>query len=160
MADKHILWGTGGFSRDSWKALYTLIKEYNIKTVLEYGYGVSTELMLAVGCQVLSLETQAQYADIPEAKVMGYNYPEFPVLDDAFDLAVIDGPGAREFEVMGLAPERTYSAQHAIKYARRFIFIHDGGLGQEKAFENNPEWELIYGVNQVGYQNIIYKKVR
>jgi hypothetical protein len=158
MDNKHILWGLGGFGRDSWKALYTIIKEYDIKTVLEYGCGVSTELMMAVGCKVLSLESQGAYAQIPEANIMGYNYPEFPVLDESYDLAVIDGPGAKEFEVRGIQPERTYSAKHAIKYAKRYIYIHDGGLGQEKAFDGNPEWELIHGINQVGYQDIIYRR--
>ncbi len=157
MVNKHILWGLGGFGRDSWQALYTLIREYDIKTVLEYGCGVSTELMMAVGCKVLSLETQAQYMDIPEARIMPYNYPEFPVLDEAFDLAFIDGPGAREFEVLGNKPERTYSAKHALIYARKFIYLHDGGQGQE-FLDNEPGWERIHGENLIGYQDIIYRK--
>lgn len=148
---KFITWGEGGFSPDSWSVVYDLIKKYHIKTVLEYGCGVSTELLMAVGMNVISLETQEEYANIPNANIILYKYPNFPLVA-MHDMAFIDGPGAREFEIRGAIPEREHSAFHALLHARKVIYLHDGGLGQEKALDSSKDWVKVRG----GDSNIAY----
>jgi hypothetical protein len=125
-----IYWGTGGFTIDDWRFLYALIKERNIKSVLEYGCGVSTELLMLIGMDLVSLETRPEYKpENPGINVILYKYPEFPALDRRFDLAFIDGPGAQEFEMVGKIPERRHSPVHAMQHTN-LILLHDGGLGQ------------------------------
>jgi hypothetical protein len=157
MTGKFIIWGTGGFSPDNWAALYTLIKEFNVKTVLEYGCGVSTELMRAIGMQVVSLETLQEYADIPNADIRLVDYYNLPNLDRKFDLALVDGPGAHEFEVKKVAPERTLSVIHAKKYAP-LMYLHDGGVKQFEILDNDPEWVKYRGADQydVGSHDLVY----
>ena len=147
---KFINWGTGGFGAGNWKIVYDLIRKYDVKTVIEYGCGVSTELLMAVGCVVTSLETQREYADIPGANIIVAPYGQFPEDIGRFDLAFIDGPGAYEFEVRGVKPERRFSAYHAKRHAN-LVYLHDGGLEQEEAF---ADWEKLGGHDT----DLIYRK--
>lgn len=150
---KFINWGTGGFGAGNWKIVYDIIRRFDVKTVIEYGCGVSTELFMAVGCKVISLETQTDYADIPGANIIVAPYDRFPGNMGTFDLAFIDGPGAYEFESKGLKPERRLSAYHAKRHSN-LVYMHDGGLGQEEAFESDPLWEKIGGHDT----DLIYRK--
>jgi len=149
-------WGTGGFSVDDWIFLRNLIRDRNIKSVLEYGCGVSTELLYMFGIDLVTLETRPEYVpNISGLCYWLYQYPEFPKLDRRFDLAFIDGPGAYEFERLGKIPERKFSPLHASQYTN-LILLHDGGLGQIEpllaaGFKQCPE-----GYNGVGARNILF----
>lgn len=138
---KFINWGTGGFTPDNWKIVYQIIRSYRVDSVIEYGCGVSTELMMAIGLRVISLETQKEYADIPNANIILCEYGKYPSFNERFDLAFIDGPGAREFEVAGKKPERTLSAVHAKQYSN-LVYMHDGGLGQNEVFDDK-NWRVL-----------------
>lgn len=156
--NKHINWGGGGFSRDSWKTVYVFIKEFNIKSVLEYGCGLSTELLLAIGMEVLSLETRKEFMDIPEAKIILCDYYNYPKLDRRFDLAFVDGPGAYEFESKKKVPERRNSILHAKQYVN-YIYMHDGGMGQIEPLENDSNWmKCSKGHTEKGYKDIFYRR--
>ena len=105
MNDKFIIWGTGGFARDHWAFLRELINKYEIKSVLEYGCGLSTELMLAMGLEVISMETLEEYADIPNANIFICKYPEWMEFNRKFDLAFVDiydseGDPAEEVKIL------------------------------------------------------------
>ena len=157
----YISWATGGFTESCWHTLYKVIRGHNVKTVLEYGCGVSTEMMLAIELDVTSLETQQDYL-LGDGKdqcgnVILCTYPLFPAFDRKFDLAFIDGPGAREFEVARKAPERTQSAVHAIKYAD-LIILHDGGLGQIEPLLQAGFTQIPPGFSGVGARNILFQR--
>ena len=149
---KFITWGDGGFQPDNWATVRDFILKHGFKTVIEYGCGVSTELLIALGMKVTSLETQAKFADIPRANIIVCAYGEYPELG-AFDFAFIDGPGAYEFESAGKTPERRLSAEHAKRHARA-VYMHDGGLGQPEVFDGDPAWECIRG----GDTELIYMR--
>lgn len=155
---KYIEWGTGGFTRDDWKFLRELIRKENIRSVLEYGCGLSTELMLAEGLEVVALETQQDYLlDIPDSPVRLCTYLAYPDPGHRFDLAFIDGPGAYEFERTGLIPERQGAAIHALRYAD-LILLHDGGLGQpeiilDAGFRQDPP-----GFNGIGARMVLFRR--
>ena len=154
----YISWGNGGFSRDNWRLVYAFIGEFNIKSVLEYGCGLSTELLLAIGMEVLSLETRKEFIDIPEAKILLCDYYDYPKLDRRFDLAFVDGPGAYEFESKKKVPERKNSILHAKQYVD-YIYMHDGGMGQIEPLESDPNWEKYSkGHTEKGCKDIFYKK--
>ena len=156
--NKYITWGEGGFSRDNWRVVYEFIKEFNVKSVLEYGCGVSTELLMAIGMDVLSLETQEEWAIASEAKIILVDYYNLPKLDRVFDFAFVDGPGAKEFEMKHIKPERKNSILHAMKYVK-YIYMHDGGLGQIEPLEEDPLWtQYSKGGTDVGHSDVIYIK--
>ena len=155
MTGKFIKWDNGGgFGRDDWRLLYQFIMENGIQSVLEYGCGLSTELMMAIGLEVLSIETDEKYADIPDANIITAQYPHYPEMMAHYDLGFIDGPGAYEFESRGKKPERTMSAIHASRYCNH-VYMHDGALGQMDPFKNPKEWKLVRG----GDSNIIYTRL-
>lgn len=151
---KFITWGAGGFGAGDWKILYEFIQSRGVKTVIEYGCGVSTELMMAVGLKVISLETVPQYAVIPGANVLVFRYGEYPEGLGVYDLAFVDGPGAYEFESAGLTPERKLSAAHAKRHAKA-VYMHDAGLGQNEVFDNDCRWKKV----RSGDSNIIYEQI-
>ena len=151
---KYIKWGEGGFGAGDWKILYDFIQTREVKTVLEYGCGVTTELMMAVGLKVLSLETQQKYADIPGANILVFPYGEYPDGLGVYDLAFIDGPGAYEFESTGLKPERKLSAMHAKRHANA-VYMHDAHLGQNEVFDSDCRWKKV----RDGDSNLIYEKI-
>lgn len=79
-----------------WAELVKVINKYNVKTVLEFGSGISTILFSKMGLKVSSYETDADYL----AYVMSYNLPNviFHLHDNIdidvsgnFDLALVDG---------------------------------------------------------------------
>ena len=142
---KYIHWDNGGgFGPDDWRVVYRLIRDHVVRTVIEYGCGLSTELMMAVGMKVTSIETVHKYADIPDAVILECEYGKYPEFYKMFDLAFVDGPGAYEFESKGIVPERRLSAEHAKRHSN-LVYMHDGGLGQEECFKDDPEWTKIGG---------------
>lgn len=155
MTGKFINWDNGGgFGKDDWRIVYDLIRKYDIRSVIEYGCGLSTELFMAIGMEIVSLETVEKYADIPEANIIVAPYGKHPELGRKFDLAFIDGPGAYEFELRRELPDRRLSAEHAKRHAAHYVYMHDGGQGQPEVFDNDPAWEKIGG-NDTG---LIYRR--
>jgi len=137
-----IEWGLAGFSKVHWHHLYGRIREFNIKSVLEYGCGISTELLMAIEMDLFSIETVAEYADIPGAKVTVCEYGVYPRLERRYDMAFIDGPGGQEFGPRKQTPERREAVIHAKHYVD-YIFMHDNKLQQQDILDNNPEWERV-----------------
>jgi len=78
-----------------------------------------------------------------------------------FDLAVVDGPGAYEFERQNIKPTRYGSALHAKNHARA-VYMHDGGLEQIDMFIKDHEWFLYSPKSRdqlcEGFNNIIFIK--
>ena len=147
-------WGTGGFTLDDFIFLRELIHRKNIRSILEYGCGISTELLMLLGVDILSLETRKEWVP-PGANVILYTYPEFPKLDRRFDLAFIDGPGCEEFERAGKVPERKFSPIHAMQYTN-LILLHDGGLGQIEVLLAGGFHQETEGFCGVGARDILF----
>jgi len=136
LVDKlNIRWGSAGFGRDDWRFIYRLVQKYNIRSVLEYGCGLSTELLYVIGLEVLSLETQERFAKLyKDFNVVLCDYDEgYPAFSRRFDLGFIDGPGEAERH------DRSKSVLHAKQYCD-YIYLHDYDLYQFEQFENDPAW--------------------
>jgi len=142
--NRYIAWGLAGFSKVHWHHLYGRIREFNIKSILEYGPGLSTELLMALELDLLSIETSDKFPDIPGAEIIMWDYNELPKLkiDRRFDLGFVDGPGGQEFGPRPQSPERKQSVIHAKKYCD-YIFMHDNKLQQMKVLDDDPEWERV-----------------
>ena len=127
----------GGFTRGDWRFVREVIRGLNVQTVIEYGCGLSTELMEAFGLDVVSLETQQQFADIYLAagyNVQHCNYDEgYPHLIGPFDLAFVDGPGEKERH------DRSKSVTHAMDRSR-LIYLHDYDLNQFEQLDEARTW--------------------
>lgn len=143
----------GGFALRDWLWVYRkVIQAYQVETVLEYGCGLSTELMVAVGLRVLSLETQSQFAEIYQAggfEVVLCDYEEgYPkVLPDRWHLGFVDGPGEKERH------DRSKSVLHAMQYCS-LIYLHDYNLDQFGHLDNSREWAALTEYNE--RQNHLY----
>ena len=95
-----IEWSGWSIAPTDWIVLRDLLKEKNIKKVVEFGAGVSTQLMDRFGIEVHSYETDSVHIEkikrlVTKATFILWNglYP--PVLDD-YELALIDGPTGGE----------------------------------------------------------------
>ncbi len=144
--------GGGGFAQADWRFVMDIIRKYDVKHVLEYGCGLSTELMVAMGLDVISLETQEQFADV--YRVAGFNvwlcdYDEgYPDLGEAcFDLAFVDGPGEQERH------DRSKSVIHAMRYCN-LIYLHDYNLGQFESLDAAKDWIAVTAYKE--RQNHLY----
>jgi len=138
-----ILWGNRSIYRKDWIILKRFFQEMRTKTVLEYGVGLSTELMMLEGITVTSLETLDWWADIC-CKAIGneiITYKEgFPpdMGGRMFDLAFVDGPQTKRFETIS----------HAKRHSN-LVYLHDPERKEELAMMD--DWHPV--VFAKGYDN-------
>jgi hypothetical protein len=122
-----ILWGNRAIYKKDWIILKKFLNAFSVKTVIEYGVGLSTELMVLEGIEVVSLETLDWWADICR-KVIGneiITYQEGHPPDVGgrrFDLAFVDGPQTRRKETI----------EHAKQHSE-FVYLHDPERKEEVA---------------------------
>jgi hypothetical protein len=138
MAEQSIIFGKGGLRFEDWRFVHRLILRYEVKTVLEYGCGLSTELLVCSGMKVTSLETQQKWAEPYLAdrrfNVILCNYSDgYPDLKGRYDLGFIDGPGAAEIS------DRSKSVLHA-KQRCNFLYMHDFNLNQFEQIDGDDKW--------------------
>jgi hypothetical protein len=138
MAEQSIIFGKGGLRFEDWRFIHRIILRYDIKTVIEYGCGLSTELLVCAGLKVTSLETQEKWADPylndKRFNVILCNYlAGYPDLKQRFDLGFIDAPGNAEIS------DRSKSVIHA-KQRCNFIYMHDYNLNQFEDIDTDKNW--------------------
>jgi len=115
-----ILWGNRSIEKKDWVELKKFLKANNIQSILEYGVGLSTELLLLEGYRVVSFECLDFYARMFSRKV-GQNVIHYeaqqgpPDLPEKFAFSLIDSPKS------GRAKE----AEHAVRHTTRFIYMHN-----------------------------------
>lgn len=80
---------------NTWILLAAVISQRNIKSVIEFGSGLSTVLMDRLGVKVVSFENFPEYLhqfELENSEIITYNdFSALPILDA--DMAFIDGPG-------------------------------------------------------------------
>ena len=155
----YINWGIGGFALSSWCGVYNFIQKFRIHSVVEYGCGISTYLLLAINMHLLSLETRKEYI-LPDLEniIKHVDYDNLPELKRKYYMAFIDGPGAYEFESAKRPVERAKSVIHAMKYVN-YIYMHDGGMGQIEPLEASEEWiQWSKGPTGKHFKDVFYIK--
>jgi len=90
-----------------WLAIQVVLKRESIRSVLEFGAGVSTKLFAEEGLEVVSFETRQKWVDdvqaeCPAATLVKWNNVDFPTiwLKRRFDLAFVDGQSPRDGQAL------------------------------------------------------------
>ncbi|HDY87260.1 MAG TPA: hypothetical protein ENH82_03985 [bacterium] len=92
---QRILWNAMSITEIDWTVLQNFIKEHNIKSIVEFGAGISTQLFDNLGIKIISFETEKRWADkiakkAPNANIVLWDGKTDPEISG--DLAFIDGP--------------------------------------------------------------------
>ena len=144
-----ILWGEGRLTRGNWLAIKKVLFDYDIKTLLEFGSGLSTELFSLepcierlVSCDALKwhhdrMANQKLHSSVPgfktpDVELIHYEVGNLPTFDEKFDMVFVDGPGGNRTRELVLAKE----------LAIKVIYCHDWGRGQEEV-RPDGEWEMV-----------------
>jgi len=95
-----IEWSGWSLDPTDWIVLRDALKEKKIKTVIEFGAGVSTQLMDRLGLEVDAYETDEIHLErvkrlVSKANLVLWNGIS-PLVLGAYDLALIDGPAGGE----------------------------------------------------------------
>lgn len=116
-----ILWGNRSIWKPDWIVIKQYLKEHpEIKTVLEYGTGLSTELMQLEGLEITCLESMGWWADIchpviKNKETIKYEAGSPPPMTGQYDMIFMDGPQSGE---------RLAEVVHA-KSLSKLIYYHD-----------------------------------
>ena len=141
-------WGGACITKVDWEFLKTVIKKYNIKTVLEFGTGLSTVLMSASGIKVISYETEDRWLKDLESKevtkmadVRRWDGKIFQDKLEKFDLAIVDGPPGGE--------SREFSTKIASEHSD-IVLVHDAGRTPEREWQDKYLKEKFSGPGKGG----------
>lgn len=157
---------SGSIDYLDWNFIEKAIDQYNVKTVIEFGSGLSTLLFMKKGLKVISFETSKQWIETvkkinPECDIREWD-GKSPIdfKGEKFDMAFIDGPTGgnnREFStktstenanivVIHDAPE-TMALQWQLKYLKgKFNGPLKGG-----------HWNMTYIWSKLGTPSILNK---
>jgi len=142
-----IPWDYTGFEiiQGDWRFLKRIIKDENIKTVCEFGSGLSS-LLLSTIVDVESweidegwIEKMKRYSDF-NTNIKKWDGKDFP-LGNHYDLVFVDGPAG---EGVG-GPGRSRSMEIASIVSDRVV-VHDAGRPMESRWQNKwlkPKFKLI-----------------
>lgn len=135
-------------TQGDWRFIKYIIKEKDIKNVLEFGAGLSSILMAQL-INVTSYETDQHHIDILKGMVKNGN-PDIRywggdkiscVMSEKYDLCFVDGPAGKGVG----GPGRENSIQLAAKLSDRII-VHDAGRDDEFQYQMKylkPNFKLI-----------------
>lgn len=125
-------WGGGCITDLDWDFINGVIKKYGVKSVLEFGAGLSTLLMTDLGLDVQTFETQQGWIDRimalskkPKINLWdgGWNLP-LPMAQ--YDLAFVDGPAG------GVNRE---AATAIAARSANIVIVHDANREFEKIWQ-------------------------
>jgi ADP-heptose:LPS heptosyltransferase len=130
-------WGGGSVTDKDWIFIKDLFKKHKIKTVIEFGCGLSTLLYSTLADKVISFETQPGWIKkisdmIPkdkDIKIYQWDGKNFKLPEgepEKFDFCFVDGPAG--------GPNREFSTKAASEIAD-LVIIHDAGRKPEKEWQ-------------------------
>ena len=130
-----IPWGGFAIMQRDWNFINEIIEKENVKTVLEFGAGISS-LIMSEKCKVVTYETKDEAIEELSKKING-NDLEIRKWDgkkvfenERFDLAFVDGPLGTLNGGIG----RRASIESASHCSDRVI-VHDSNRGEEKSLQ-------------------------
>ena len=88
-------WNAMSITQDDWEFIREVVEKYNVKSVVEFGAGISTQLFDSIGIKVESFETMPKILDqtrkiTPNAILNLWDGQTIPEIKA--DMAFIDGP--------------------------------------------------------------------
>ena len=127
-------WGNGAIIEREWNAIEAFIKEKNIKSVIEYGYGISTVKFNAILKNVTTYESMINYLNDGLRK--NYNLrlwnTKGMVPLKRVDMVFIDGP----------CGDRCWSFKNAVLQSD-LIVIHDAGRERKLREKYMSDYKVI-----------------
>ena len=156
----NIYWGAGHLAHQDWIGEHSIrrfLRENDIKEVFEIGTGLSTEMFVNEGMDVITLDSCKPHLELySKLRSLGSNvefiyYPDSQNLPDIaklypgrkWDFVFVDSPHYREEEV-----------KLALTIANKFLYLHDPNLGEESFFPND-EWEPMWKMESKLYRKKI-----
>lgn len=128
---KKLDWGKGAIDPKDWPFIEEVLKKHQIKTVLEFGAGLSTSLFVKAGVTLTSFETEQEWInkvnDACGVDVKHWNGRDMNfALDVEYDLAFVDGPANGQ--------NREHAMRIAANYAK-IVIVHDATREWETKWE-------------------------
>lgn len=135
-----IPWGEFAISQGDWHFIQRIIEKHKIKTILEFGAGLSTLLMSEIA-SVLSFETNKKHGeniiklanekkDARSLAVVLWDGKRTDIVSSKYDLVFIDGPQGKDIGGIG----REASFEIAVKHTDKII-VHDAGRQDEQRLQ-------------------------
>lgn len=151
MSRYNIPWGGWAITEKDWNFIRDIIRGKGIKTVLEFGTGLST-LLISEIAEVDTFETELGWSRMIKAKVPSNRKVKFYTWNGQsppgtgwkrkkYDLIFVDGPRGKASGGVG----RETSIKMAAKFADRII-VHDAGRTDEAELQErilSPEFNFI-----------------
>lgn len=147
-------WGGGAITDKDWLYMKPLLEKYKIKSIIEFGAGLSTLLFGSVVDEVHTFETQQGWIQkisgmADEKKHTFYTWDatkEFvapSVLPKKFDLAFVDGPAGGQ--------NREWSTKAAAELAD-IVIVHDAGREWERKWQDKYIAQEYEGPGKGGHR--------
>jgi hypothetical protein len=107
---RNILWGCGRIDRGNWIWIKKLLRKYEIKTLLEFGTGLSTELFSLEGfdemwsLDIHELNIRSMKEKVNNVHFIHYGLGHLPDLEHMrFDMVFVDGPSGDRSRELAVA---------------------------------------------------------
>lgn len=145
----NIPWGGWAIAEKDWDFIKDIIQKQEIKTVLEFGTGLST-LLISEIAKIDTFETNKEWVETIRTKAPNgnvrfhlWNGQDPPEIETGYDLAFVDGPAGK---FMG-GPGREMSMRVASKYADKII-VHDAGREDEEELQGRILGSKFHFISQ------------
>lgn len=132
-------WGEPAIGKNDWDFIKNIIEKEKVKTVLEFGSGLST-LFISEFASVDSFDTDLEWAKkiqakIPEGRNVHFHFwdgkqIELDKLSKTHDLVFVDGPPVRILGGVGMEASIKIAAEHSDR-----IIIRNAGMIYEETFQ-------------------------
>ena len=135
----NIDWEAGKITRGDWRNIKKLLLQYDIRTLLEFGSGLSTEMFdlepqleRIVSMDILGWHIERMKIALPRVQFILYKKNEVPKITEKFDMVFVDGPAGSRFHELTAAN----------RVATKVIFCHDWARGQDRVMLDE-RWKTI-----------------
>ena len=137
---KSAQWNAMSITADDWEIIKEVVESHDIKTVTEFGSGVSTKLLDGLGVKVTSFETsmtqiEKSIQSVPGAKIIPWNGKSIHEISG--DMAFIDGPHGGK--------NREPSYKTVVESNIPLVICHDSHRPEDRKWIDKyfSEWQVL-----------------
>lgn len=146
--------GGGSITDRDWDFMKAIIEENNVKTVLEFGVGLSTLLLNDLGLDVITYEDKQGWIDKikdinPNCNIIQWDGITAPQLLPKYDFAFVDGPSGGQSRELSTK----LGAEHS-----DLVIVHDAGREWEKKWQEKYMEPDFYLASKGGHRCHLWRK--